>query len=417
MSLLQPEAYKIASMKEEWFPPSLHKEYVVYKKEIEAEKLRRDQEAEKQKLEEEREKERKEREDARDDRMSRTTGSRLSRDENSSRRDSLTAIGGRTSRVDGDTRTGRDRTDSRRGETDVLTRREEREERALERELKLEEMRIASLKNTVDELYKKLDGILITRKMDLTRLREPLVFWAHDDSMKPGKTYRYRIRLGVFNPVAGTNQFQEEDKDLKNQIVLWSDFSDILGEVKVPNTLYFFPQDVKEAAKVVTVQVSKYALGYWYSQNFAVKPGEVIGTVADVGKVEQVGGSGGTVPVSIDMIDYSTGAVLVDVVSVNDWSGGKNMYARHYYNMLYSFDGIGIEQLPVSPRYWDEDLRNRLNEIRKSQQEPRVPLRGWDMRLTDMGLSPELEFRSGERREPPPDRRRERPGESRTPIR
>jgi hypothetical protein len=425
MALLQPEAYKIATLKEEWFPPLLHKEYVEYKREIEMEKLRRAKEAEREEREQEREKAREEREDARDDRRSRTSGSRLSGGQYGGRRDSITRSDGRyggTSRMGQDTRTGRGRDRSgRRGETDVLTRREEREEREREKELRLEEMRLTSARTTIDNLYKKLDEVLIIDKTDLRRLREPLVFWAHDDSLEPGKTYRYRIRLGVFNPVAGTNQFQEEDKDLKNQIVLWSDFSEIEEMVKIPGTLYFFPQDVKEAAKVVTVQVSKYALGYWYSKNFAVKPGEVIGAVADVGPVEKIGGvssgSGGAASVSLDAIDYGTGAVLVDVVSVDDWSGGKNMYARHYYNMLYSFDGVGIEQIPVSPRYWGEDLRNQLNEIRKSQQEPREQLRGWNMKLTSMALAPELEYRSGERREPSPDsrrERRERPRESRS---
>jgi hypothetical protein len=220
--------------------------------------------------------------------------------------------------------------------------------------------------------------------------------------------------------VAGTNQFQEENKDLKNQIVLWSDFSEIEQIVKVPGTLYFFPQDVKEVAKVVTVQVSKYTLGNWYSKNFAVKPGEVIGAVADVEPMEnKVGVSSGSIgaPVSLDTIDYGTGAVLVDVVSVDDWSGGKNMYARHYYNMLYSFDGVVIEQIPVSPRYWDEDLRNQLNVIRKSQQEPKEPLRGWDMKLTSMALAPELEYRPAERIDRSTDRRRERPSQSRPYIR
>ena len=418
VALLQPEAYKIASMQEEWFPPSLHKEYVDYKNEIESEKLRRAKEAEREELEQEREKAREERENARDDRRGRTSGSRTSRDQYSSRRGGMTSTAGRydsTSRSGTDTRTsrGRDRT-GRRGETDVLSRREEREERALERELLLEEMRLDSLRNTIDDLYRKYDEILITNRTDLSRMREELVFWAHDDTLEPGKTYRYRIRLGVFNPVAGTNQFQEEYQDLKNQIVLWSDFSEILGEVKVPGTLYFFPQDVKGVTKIVTVQVSKYALGSWYSKNFAVKPGEVIGAVADIGQVEKIGGAGGAMPVSLDTVDYGTGAVLVDVVSVDDWSGGRNMYARQYYNMLYSFDGADIEQIPVSPRYWNEDLRTQLNQIRKSQQEPRGPLRGWDMRLTSMELAPEIGYRAPSiRRKPSTESRRERTREPR----
>jgi subfamily B ATP-binding cassette protein MsbA len=40
VGLLQPEPYQIASAKEEWFPPSLHKEYLEYQREIDAQEKR-----------------------------------------------------------------------------------------------------------------------------------------------------------------------------------------------------------------------------------------------------------------------------------------------------------------------------------------------------------------------------------------
>ncbi len=132
-----------------------------------------------------------------------------------------------------------------------------REEREREREARLAELRATSITTTLDDIYRELDEILITGRTNLRRIREPLLFWAHDDTVEPGKSYRYRIRLGVFNPIAGTNKFNEQDEDLKNQIVLWSEFSEVEEIVKVPGTLYFFPRDVKNAAGIVTVDVAR----------------------------------------------------------------------------------------------------------------------------------------------------------------
>ena len=343
MALLQPEAYKIASAKEEWFPPLLHKKYVEQRQEIEKEKDRRDREAEILEREQEREKMRKDREEAREDRQGRTsTGS--SRGQYSGRRGDSTRSGDRLG-TGREARSRRDRDDLGSG-TDVLSRREEREERAREREARLAELRETSGATTLEDIYKELEDILITKKTNLMKLREPLLFWAHDDTVEPGNSYRYRIRLGVFNPIAGTNKFKEQDEDLKKKIVLWSEFSEAEEIVKVPETLYFFPRDVQEAARVVTVNVAKYTLGYWYSKDFAVKPGEVIGKVAEFEPAE----GEKIVPTMPETIDYTTGVVLVDVVPVNDWSGGRNMYARRFYDMLYSFDGENIEHIPVSTR-------------------------------------------------------------------
>jgi hypothetical protein len=169
---------------------------------------------------------------------------------------------------------------------------------------------------------------------------------------------------------------------------------------------------VKNAARIVTVDVARYKLGHWYIKDFAVKPGEDIGKVAEF---EPAGEK--TRPLMpllsvLETIDYTTGAVLVDVVPVNDWSGGRNMYARHYYDMLYSLDRVGIEHIPVSMRYWDEELRIKLNEITRSQKEPKEPLRAWDSKLI-WELVPELEYQYEGRTETSRNRRRGRTRESR----
>ncbi len=406
MALLQPQAYRIASAKEEWFPPLLHRKYKGQLADIEMELKRRETEAERLEREQEKEKLREEREEAREDRRGRGSDTRSGvglrgRYDDTTRGD--TRSGGRRGR---DRQTRTDGTGAYGSESDAASiRRQEREERAREREERLAAMRVETKRISIDDIYKELDGILIVERTDLSKLREPLTFWAHDDTVEPGKSYRYRIRLGVFNPLAGTSKFYEEDFDLKNQIVLWSEFSDVEEIVKVPGTLYFFPLDVQEAAGSVTVDIAKHSLGYWYTKGFAIKPGEQIGTVAEY-EPEEEKSRRPAAPGTYLMIDYSTGAVLVDLVPVNDWSGGRNMYARRYYDMLYSFDGGSIDHIPVSTRYWDEELRSKLNEIRRLQKEPREALRPWDSKLTDWELVPEQEYDYDRRIEPSDERRR-----------
>jgi hypothetical protein len=258
------------------------------------------------------------------------------------------------------------------------------------------------------DVYDEFDKIRLTWRKPLEKMREPLVFWAHDDTVEPRKSYRYRIRLGVFNPVAGTNQLSEQDISRKNEVVLWSGFSDVTEPVEIPGRLYFFAKHIREAAKVVTVQVSKYVMGYWRSEDFTVSQGEVIGDVVENESAKpEIGrgirGSRGIrggrdsrisrdsrldmlispvarpedEAVEPEMIDYSTGAVIVDVVAVNDWSGENNLSTRRYYDMLYSFDGTSIEHMPVRTAYWATDLQKWYSEIVKMQREKPEPLKSW----------------------------------------
>jgi len=79
-----------------------------------------------------------------------------------------------------------------------------------------------------------------------------------------------------------------------------------------------------------------------------------------------------------ETIDYSTGAVMVDAVAVNDWSGEKSLSTRRYYDMLYSFDGTDIEQMPVRTTYWATDLQDKFRDIGILQRVSPEPLRAWN---------------------------------------
>ncbi len=369
IDLLQPEAYRIASANEEWFPPSLHKKFLEQRRVEESETRREAMEQAKQEQEREREAKMEERRNKRPDtRRSSEVGGGYSES------GSEGGFGG--SRY---TRTRRDlstRSD-RRPDKNRLTRTRQRDDRESD-VVRPGASKETSKKSTINDIYKEFSEISITPKTDIAKMREPLAFWAHDDTVEPKKSYRYRIRIGIFNSIAGTGQFSEQDRRWENNVILWSEFSDVTDTVDIPGRLYFFASDLQEAAKTVTVDVCKYVLGYWYSERFAVKQGEVIGKVKNVELKPEEKEKRVTVP---EKIDYGTEAVLVDIVPVNDWSGSGKLTARGYYDMLYSFDGMNIEHMPVKAMYWAKELQATFAQIQKLQKQPKEPLRDWSSRV------------------------------------
>jgi hypothetical protein len=350
-SLLQPEPYQIASAEEEWFPPELHRKFLENRREKEAQERREAIAAEQEERATERDRTRTER------RPSRTPASPVE-------------PGGRGGggeaeyfKMLGTSPAGPSRSTTTRGT------RPERERRV--EPTASEQPKKVTKPSNDSAIYDDMDKILLGDK-DVNKLRESIVFWAHDDTVQPGGSYRYRVRLGVFNPVAGTGQERAEDAAFDSKVILWSGFSDVTEAVTIPERLYFFPVNVQETAKAADVQVCKYSLGYWHSEQFMVKRGEVIGKEVKVEPNEQ----------NKDMkapetIDYTTGAMLVDLVAVNDWSGDKNLQLRHYFDMLYSFDGTIIKRVAAKLMYWSEELRARYSEIKTLEKRPKMALRPW----------------------------------------
>jgi len=357
--LLQPESYRIASAKEEWFPPLLHREYVKYQRQIDTQERRQARDKQKQ-----------EREDARAERGGRKESRTKSRSEEKSSGGNSTDMMAMMQMAWGGGGGGGGAA-SKKTEADRRKRAESRKKERQQRDRNKEQKTKESSKTSRD-FYDELDTVLITDKTDLSSMTDALSFWAHDDTVEPGNSYRYRIRLGVFNPITGTNRFSEQCKSLRDSVILWSNFSDVTESVDIPERLYFFPCRIQEAAKTVTVTVCRYVLGYWYSEDFSVKPGEVIGGVAKF----ETDSEEDDVEVP-ETIDYSTGAVLVDAVSVNDWAGEKNLRQRVYFDMLYSFDGMEIEHRAIEPRNWVEKLQVKFGEIKRAEREPKEALREW----------------------------------------
>jgi hypothetical protein len=412
IDLLQPQAYQIASADEEWFPPELHSKF----KDLQRQEALEEKREAKDKEKEDREKQLDDRRNRRDSRTgmagqtgrigsgfspggvggglygagSNTRSRNRSRDRQTT--DSLYSTG--TGRSSDRKRSSRNRPGTNDYTQDIPG--------GLYGNERLGDGRGGTLRRgpTTNDVYYDFDDVALNRLTDFSKMKEPMLFWHFDDTVEPKKTYRYRIRLGVFNPLAGTNQLSEQDVSKKNKVILWSGFSNVTEPVEIPGRSYFFARDIQEAAKTITVTVCRYVLGHWYSEDFKVNQGETIGDVVET-KIEeekpQRGQPRGTrgretnyfgdqfayaakpeektnVPESID---YATGAVMVDAMSVNDWWGDNNRRARQYYDMLYSYDGTNIEHMPVGTTYWPKEMQTMFSHIAKLEREPQEPFKAF----------------------------------------
>ncbi len=420
MALLQPDGYQIASTEEDWFPPTYYDKYKDLQRKVEAEERRKEREEQRDRLD-----------TGGGDRRRDMTGGGL-RDRGGRGRDTTGGVatganpyGGRDVRSRGSrgrTRPGqgmepgmpgaagtqrRGRT-GRRGATDALN-----------------DMPggygypmagpNARLEPTVDEAYYEFAQDRMNYMTDLSKEKDPILFWALDDTAEPGGIYRYRIRIGVFNPVAGTDELAPEDMKMKDQVILWSDFSPLTATVDIPRRLYFFAKDVQETTKTATVEVARYVLGYWRTEDFRVHPGEAIGEEKEPepeetrsrrtdrlagGRITGPGGGrdmmmgpggayGATGPygmpggmyqssdpldeVTPDIIDYRTNAVLVDLVPVNDW--GPDLKPRAYHDLLHTADGVTIEHMPVGSKNWPRNLLSAYQDIMMAKRKEPEPFR------------------------------------------
>ena len=360
IELLQPQGYQIASVEEEFLPPRIHRMY-----------LDALADEERQERREAREEATRELEDSRSDRRSTrsntgtytsgTQGGAYDTGQTRLRRTRASTRGSSSTTTSYDSTTT-DRIRGRRSSDDTTT------ESVVEEDI-----------SPMEEVYDEYDKILITTDTDFAKMSEPLVFWAYDDTAEPLKTYQYRARLGLLNQIAGKKV---------NDLILWSDFSDITETVEIPGMMYFFAKSIKEAAKSINVTVCKYVLGYWYSENFSVEQGEAIGEVVENEAEEEsrirsriTDESTTTIAadesVEPETIDYDTGAVMVDVVAVNDWEGGNTLNSRSFYEMLYSYDGINIEHMPVNSKYWPQNMLRANTHVSRQlkEKEEKEPLR------------------------------------------
>ena len=115
-------------------------------------------------------------------------------------------------------------------------------------------------------------------------MQKDFVVWSHDDTVKPGKTYRYRVRYAISSPVYGTMQLCKPQA-LAAQFTIMSEKSDWSAPVNIESDSNFYASAVGTRGSV-TMDVFKWQNGIWTMKTVNVEPGDTIDgtdwTVVDV---------------------------------------------------------------------------------------------------------------------------------------
>jgi len=400
LDLLQPESYQIASAEEDWFPPSFYGKFKDLQRKVEADERR-----------EAREQERGKDDRATDSRRGDARGGAYGGTQTGGRAGRGRAGAGVETGVRGG-RAGRAGTQDPAMAGGTRGRASRRGDDMYGDMYGIGMGADGRRKPSTDEAYLDFREEMLTWRTDLSKQPKPTLIWAVDDTAEPGRTYQYRLRVGVFNPVAGTGQLVERDMDKNDQVILWSNYSQTVGPVSIPRMVYLFAKNVQGKTKTATVEVARYALGYWRTEDFQVQPGESIGKPVEPRdreserdrnrererRLAMMGqGTGGRItdprgdmmmdPMYMtpdpaqanrpEIVDYTTGEVLVDLVEVNDWGDAPNLRPRMYHDMLYTSDGTYIEHMPVSMTNWPKDLAEAYQMVRSDKTKEPKPFRAF----------------------------------------
>lgn len=162
---------------------------------------------------------------------------------------------------------------------------------------------------------------------------DELTVWGHDLEVEGGRSYEYRVRVLVNNPLFGfANNLAEESRAAAAEPVLTSEWSAWTSPVSVDQNLYWFTtraseggrQAVGVVAPTATVEVYRFYYGYWRRDEARVRIGDPIGASINLAErelpiftIERPDGGGAPFVAGQELISESlrtsTGALLLDV--------------------------------------------------------------------------------------------------------
>ncbi len=131
--------------------------------------------------------------------------------------------------------------------------------------------------------------------------------WAADPSMRPGKTYRYKLLVSVINPLYAVPRLAADQLDEnKSRAALLPTEDEIeamswIGPIKVePKSRFFYTAGRESSA---SIDIYRRYNGKLVYQDFDGSPGDIIGSVKEV--EDEFG--------QVEKVDMSVGAILVDI--------------------------------------------------------------------------------------------------------
>ncbi len=243
-----------------------------------------------------------------------------------------------------------------------------------------------------------------TEKIALPRDYRPedapdsIPIWVHDASVEPGTTYRYRLRVSLFNPLCGD---QRADRAVRRKAWLPGEWSGWSEPVKTPQDRYFFFTGVSHITSRpprARIQIYAWDKGYWYTQLFYYShKGQTIGSPKEVpdptalastdprrtrdisGRRTLISGrtqpQGPAIPPRIK-IDFTTGWTIVEFnpdITIDRPVDGKPGEFKTVYELLVKNAKTGQEVTRYSDLDKDDPQREALKEKIKRQNKAHRP--------------------------------------------
>jgi len=122
----------------------------------------------------------------------------------------------------------------------------------------------------------------VPNQFDPLQQAQDILFWAHDasdeDGPKPGKTYQYKVRYMMLNPLYTAQGLK--DPKLAENLGVWSPFSDWSAPVTIPAALEI---QVVQASNFGNAASAKFSIYKWQAGNTMKKdtnkvlPGDIVG--------------------------------------------------------------------------------------------------------------------------------------------
>jgi hypothetical protein len=134
--------------------------------------------------------------------------------------------------------------------------------------------------------------------------------WYHDDSVEPGRTYRYRMRVDLLNTYLGRREALKDPAQAET-VALKGEWSLPSAPITVAPKRHFFVAGPKFGEPAARVDVFTWHKGHWLRETFDVEVGDVIGEVVKVKTGELLP----TGSVKREDVDFCTGAVVLDLRS------------------------------------------------------------------------------------------------------
>ena len=137
------------------------------------------------------------------------------------------------------------------------------------------------------EIQPEVEALLIKKQKEErlavgapTQMKDIEPLWFNDNSVAPGVTYRYRLRLVVFNQYIGRDTKLVDPQDAGKVVIRgqWSDWSE---PIAIKPSLYLFLTAVPDDGKKVKLAMREWARGELKSGTVDKEVGEVVACKVD----------------------------------------------------------------------------------------------------------------------------------------